>query len=233
MGEGNKIITTIFIIIFIIFFITPFVIFFSIARVGLSMSGFAINMPKLNIHIQNIPLTIAIVVGVVLVLYVIGTYNKLVNLKQNVKESVSGIDVYLKQRFDLIPNIVETVKGYASYEQDVLENITQIRNSYNDIKEGNIEGLAELNNRYTKMLAVVEAYPELKANENFLKLQETLSKIENQLQAARRIYNSEVTDYNIKVMSFPSNMVAGIFGFKLEKLFEMETYEKENVDVNV
>lgn len=242
MNQGNKVVGVVFFIIvfgtIIVQFFTMGSMFFRISNIGLNMQGvdtnsFVSDIPKLNINIENIPQILLIVLGVIFLLYIIGVYNKLVNLKQKVKQSVSGIDVYLKQRFDLIPNIVETVKGYASYEKDVLENITQIRSSYNEIKEGNIEGLAEINNRYTKMLAIVEAYPELKANENFLELQETLSKIESQLQAARRIYNSEVTSYNITVQSFPSNIIAGVFGFKLEKLFEIEVVERENVNVKV
>lgn len=245
MNNGNKtvviIIFVIFIIIFGIFLTSFFTIGGMVFKVATSsindsnsgINDFAVNVPNLNINTENIPQILLIVGGVIFLLYIIGTYNKLVNLKQKVKQSVSGIDIYLKQRFDLIPNIVETVKGYASYEKDVLENITQIRNSYNEIKDGNIEGLAEINNRYTKMLAVVEAYPELKSNESFLKLQESLSKIESQLQAARRIYNCEVTDYNIKVMSFPSNVIAGIFHFKLEKLFVIDEVQKENINLNI
>ncbi len=231
-NKGIKIFITVFILMFflgvmfnVMAIILPSVILPAITN---KIQGLDFNMV-----IQNVLPYIWISLGLTVVIYIVATYNKLVNLRQKVKQAVSGIDVYLKQRFDLIPNIVETVKGYANYEKEVLENITQIRNSYNEIKEGNIEGMAELNNRYTKMLAIVEKYPELKANETFLKLQKVLSKIESQLQAARRIYNSEVTGYNIKVMSFPSNVIAKIFRFEIEKLFEIATYERENVDVNI
>ena len=168
----------------------------------------------------------------ILLLFIIITYNSIIHLKKKVEQSSSTIEVYLKQRFDLIPNLVETVKEYAKYESETLENVTKMRKNYLD-NTSNLDEGAKLNNECNKIVFLSEKYPELKANENFLNLQKSLSKMESQLQAARRIYNSDVTIYNTKIYSFPSNIVAKIFGFKEAKLFEIETIEKENIKVNL
>ena len=173
-----------------------------------------------------------IVLGFILV-WLIVTYNKFVSLNQRVKQAQGGIDVYLKQRFDLIPNLVETVKGYAAHEKEIMENIAKLRSDYASRDNQNIEEMQNLNDRYTKIIATLEAYPELKANENFLNLQKALSKIESQLQAARRIYNSEVTEFNTKRYKVPSNLVAILFGFKEKPLFEIEEAERVNVKINI
>jgi len=173
------------------------------------------------------------VLAVIMIVWFIVEYNKFIKLLNKVEQSQSGIDVYLKQRFDLIPNLVETVKGYAKHEEKVLEEITKLRQSFNDNKNKDLKVSEELNNEFTKLLAVVEKYPDLKANEGFLKLQEQLAKIESQLQASRRIYNSDVTEYNIKVHSVPSNIIASLFAFKEKSLFEINESEKGNINVNL
>ena len=179
-------------------------------------------------------MTIAlIVILVILVLYVIITYNKFVTLKKQMNNSYSVIDVYLKKRFDLIPNLVEVTKGYANYEQDVLTKITEYRTAYNQDK--NKDALNKLNEQYNNLILVVENYPELKASEQFLKLQKSLIKVESELQAARRIYNSDTTKYNTKLNVFPSNIIGKIFNFKEGELFELEDrkIEGENIKVDM
>lgn len=156
---------------------------------------------------------------VFLIIVIIIFFNKIVRLNNNVKKSKSGIDVYLQQRFDLIPNLVEVTKQYMNYESDILEKIAKLRTEYNKNKDTNASN--ELNNQYKTIMAVVENYPELKANEQFLKLQKALIKIESQLQAARRIYNNDVTKYNVKISTFPNNLIAKMFGFKEKELFEL------------
>jgi len=179
------------------------------------------------------PIVWIVVAIVIVVMWIVSIYNKFIHLTQKVNQAAGTIDVYLKQRFDLIPNLVETVKGYAKYEEAVLTKVTELRNAYINNKNEDLEVSATLNDKYNQLIAVMENYPELKANEGFLNLQKQLSKIESQLQAARRIYNSEVTEYNIKIHSFPSNILAGMFGFKEAKLFEIKAYEAENVNINI
>jgi len=179
-------------------------------------------------------MTIAlIVILVILVLYVIITYNKFVTLKKQMNNSYSVIDVYLKKRFDLIPNLVEVTKGYANYEQDVLTKITEYRTAYNQHKDK--DALNKLNEEYNNLILVVENYPDLKASEQFLKLQKSLIKVESELQAARRIYNSDTTKYNTKLNVFPSNIIGKIFNFKEGELFELEDrkIEGENIKVDM
>ena len=147
---------------------------------------------------------VAIVIVVILILLVFIQYNTLTKLKLKVKQSKSGIDVYLQQRFDLIPNLVNTVKGYMTYEKETFENIVKLRTQYNETKD--IKVSEELNNQINKIIAVAENYPELKVSEQFLNLQKNLTKIESQLQAARRIYNNDVTKYNTKIKIIPYNI---------------------------
>ena len=182
--------------------------------------------------------TITILVGIILlaiiiIIWAIVEYNKFIQLLKKVEQSKSGIDVYLKQRFDLIPNLVEVAKGYAKHEEKVLQEITKLIQSFDSNNNKDLDVNAELNNQFNKLLAVVEAYPELKANENFLKLQEQLAKIESQLRAARRIYNSDVTEYNTKVHTVPSNLIAKRYKFEDKKLFEITNYEKNNVNIKI
>lgn len=172
-----------------------------------------------------------IIIGTIVVIigYLLIAYNGLVSKKNKVKQAASGIDVYLTQRFELIPNLVECVKGYMKYEQETLIEITKMRELYSQTKS--LKDGEKLNNQCNKIIAVAENYPELKASEQFLNLQRSLSKMESQLQAARRIYNSEVNSYNNKVQMFPSNMVANMFGFKEEEFFQIEEQAKSNVEI--
>ncbi len=172
---------------------------------------------------------IAIIIIVVLIIAVIWVYNSIINLRNNVNKSKSGIDVYLQQRFDLIPNLIEVTKAYANYENEVLEKITNLRKKYKEKPDFEIGN--ELNYEFNNIMAVVENYPELKASEQFLKLQKTLIKIESQLQAARRIYNNDVTKYNTKITTFPNNIIASIFNFKEMQLFVLEGEDSVKVEM--
>lgn len=175
------------------------------------------------------------IVVVVLLLWLVFTYNALVRLRNRAREALSDIDVQLKRRFDLIPNLVETVKGYVKHEKQVLENVTKARadvakTSGDPLEREGAENM--LSSTLKTLFAVAENYPDLKANANFLDLQRELSDTENKIQASRRFYNTMVRDLNTKIESFPTNMVAGMFGFKGLKFFEAETAEeKEPVKV--
>lgn len=174
-------------------------------------------------------LIIGIVILVVIVGFVIVTYNDLVRLKNNVKNAFAHIDTQLQRRFDLIPNLVETVKGFATHEKELLENVTASRSGY--MNAGSNEEKLAMNNQLTSTLktlfAVAENYPDLKANTNFLKLQDELSETEEKIAYARQFYNDSVTIYNNKLQMFPSNIVAGIFGFKEEVLFDSDDAANE------
>ncbi|MBP1157381.1 MULTISPECIES: LemA family protein [unclassified Paenibacillus] len=164
---------------------------------------------------------------VIVVLYVIATYNGLVKLRNWVKESWSQIDVQLKRRHDLIPNLVETVKGYAKHEQETLEKIIQARNQMlNGTPNERIEADNQLQSALKSIFALGEAYPDLKANQNFLRLQEELTNSENKVAYSRQLYNKTVAEYNIKRESFPSNIIAGMFSFKEEQLLTIPEAEK-------
>lgn len=168
---------------------------------------------------------------IIFILTILLGYNKLIKLRNKVNQSKSGIDIYLNQRFDLIPNLVECVKGYSKHETELFENVAKLRTIYNENK--NLDNASKLNNTVNKLLAVAESYPDLKASEQFLNLQHNLVKIESQLQAARRIYNNDVTTYNTKIQTVPSNIIANIFGFKLAELFQIEEYKKENINIEM
>ena len=176
---------------------------------------------------------ILIGLAVLSALYIIGTYNGLVILRTRIKEAFSGIDVQLKRRSDLIPNLVATVKGYAKHEKTVFENVTKARSAL--MKAESPQAKAEANNQLTAalktLLAVAEAYPELKANENFRDLQRQLEDTEDKIAYSRQFYNSNVLDYNAKTKVFPSNIIASIFGFKEEQFFEAEEGERKKVEV--
>jgi LemA protein len=181
-----------------------------------------------------------IVIGVIvvliigLVLWVIGLYNGLVSARLRVREAWSGIDVQLKRRASLVPNLVETVKGYAQHEREVFENVTRARAMLQ--QAGTPHDAAEANNMLTQTLrslfAVAEAYPDLKANENFLDLQNELSDIEEKIAYARQFYNTNVLSYNEKTQTFPSNVFAGMFNFQQEEFFEAEEEAREDVRVD-
>lgn len=188
-----------------------------------------------------------IIIGVVILLFVYGaaTFNAFVTLTQRTKEAWADIDVQLKRRYDLIPNLIETVKGYAAHERGVFEEVTEARAKATqvhvdptNITPEQITAMAGAESALTaslgKLLAVAEAYPDLKANQNFAQLQTELVDTENKIQAARRFYNGNVRDLAIKLQSFPSNIVGNMFNFKEEQYFELEenSTERENVKVS-
>jgi len=176
-----------------------------------------------------------ILIGVVaiLVLYIISLNNTLVKMKLTVNEAVADIETFLKQRYDMIPNLVETVKGYAKHEKGIFESVSELRSkamSAGSVEEKiKLEG--ELQKGISKIFAIAESYPELKANENFLNLQANLKDMEDEIQKYRRFYNGTVRDFNTKIQVFPNNIIVGILGFKEFPFFEAEEEEKKNVEV--
>ena len=176
---------------------------------------------------------ILVIVVVLIVLWVIATYNSLVQLRNSVKDQWSQIDVHLKRRADLIPNLVETVKGYAKHEKDTLEAVINARNKAVSATNATEEMQAnnELTGALTKLFALAESYPELKANTNFMDLQANLKDTEDKISFARQFYNDTVLKYKNKLEVFPSNLVAGIFGFKPEPFFEASATERETPKV--
>ncbi len=161
---------------------------------------------------------------VVVVLWFVFTYNRFISLNNRSTEAWSDIEVQMKRRYDLIPNLVNTVKGYATHEQGVFEKVTEARSKAMQAQTPAEHGQAEnmLTGALKSLFAVSEAYPDLKANQNFLELQRELSDTENKIQASRRFYNSNVRDLNIRVQSFPDNVVANMFKFKTREFFELE-----------
>ena len=182
---------------------------------------------------MKIGLIIAIVVIIAIVLWGISTYNKLVTLRNRVKDQWAQIDVQLKRRFDLIPNLVETVKGYAKHENETLENVIKARNTFLSAKNPKEEMLAnsELTSAVSKLFALSESYPDLKANTNFSDLQSQLDETEDKIASARQFYNDVVMEYNNKIEIIPSNIIASLFKFKPEAYFEAATEERKNVKV--
>ena len=176
---------------------------------------------------------IILVIVVLIVLWIIATYNSFVQLRNRVKDQWSQIDVHLKRRADLIPNLVETVKGYAKHEKDTLEAVINARNKAVSATNATEEMQAnnELTGALTKLFALVESYPELKANTNFMDLQANLKDTEDKISFARQFYNDTVLKYKNKLEVFPSNLVAGIFGFKPEPFFEASATERETPKV--
>ena len=170
-----------------------------------------------------------IVVLVLLILYVIGTYNGLVSLRNKKDDQWSQIDVQLKRRADLIPNLVEIVKGYAKHESETLEKVIEARNTYMSAKtpEEEMKASGEITQALNKLLALSEAYPELKANQNFLGLQQDVSDTEDKISYARQFYNDSVLTYNNKVQMFPSNIIAGMFNFTKASFFEVSDSDKQ------
>jgi len=176
-----------------------------------------------------------IAIIVILIIAIIVIYNGLVMARQKVKNAWSQIDVQLQRRFDLIPNLVESVKGYMEHEKNVLEKVTQLRTSWSGAST--VGQKAELDNQLSQSLktimAVAENYPDLKANQNFSELQEELRNTENKISFSRQFYNDSVTMYNTKLEVIPSNIIASIFNFKPEELFKTESEEaKKNVKVS-
>ena len=178
-------------------------------------------------------MSIALIIVVALFVLAIILYNKLVVARQQVKESWSTVDTFLKRRYDLIPNLVEIVKGYAKHESETLEAVINARNKAVSATttEEEIKANGELTNALSRLLAVAESYPELKANTNFMDLQSNLSETEDKIAYARQFYNDAVLKYKNKLEMFPSNIVASIFGFKPEAFFEATEQEKETPKV--
>jgi len=166
-----------------------------------------------------------IAAAVAVALYAIVIFNRLVRLRQMVNEAWSGIDVQLKRRSDLVPNLVEAVKGYATHERSVLEEVTALRGAASEVPEGDVAGRSKVENALSaglgKLIALAEAYPDLKASGNFLDLQKQLSALEDDLQMARRYYNGAVRNLNVEVQSFPSSIIAAVGGFAPRDFFEL------------
>lgn len=175
---------------------------------------------------------ILIIVGVVvllLIFFVIGTYNALIKLRNRVSDQWAQIDVQLKRRADLIPNLVETVKGYAAHEKDTLDAVIQARNSFKSATtpEEEMKASGELSHALGRIFALAEAYPDLKANQNFLQLQGDLSGLEEKIAYARQFYNDSVLTYKNKLEMFPTNIIAGMFNFEPKAFFETEEQDRE------
>ena len=176
---------------------------------------------------------IILTVILIVILVIFALYNKLIKLLNKVKKAKANIEIYSNKRFDLIPNLVECVKGYSNHESTTLEDIVALRNNYAQNKNLNIEQVKDMNQQLNKYLAIVENYPELKANEQYLNLQLELRNIEDELERARRIYNDEVTEYNTLTETIPSNIIASIFAFKKVQLFQIEEHKRENVKIEL
>ena len=176
---------------------------------------------------------IIFIIVILLVIFVISIYNSLVTLRQRVKNAWSQIEVQLQRRFDLIPNLVETVKGYAKHEKTTLEEVIQARNTYLSASstEEKLNADKSLNGAINKLFALAESYPDLKANENFVALQNELSETESKITYARQFYNDSVLALNNKIEMFPSSLVANMSHFEKEKFFEANEEERKNVEV--
>ena len=176
---------------------------------------------------------ILIIVGILIVFRAISVYNKLIALRNRVKDQWAQIDVQLKRRFDLIPNLVETVKGYTKHESETLEAVIKARNTYVSatLPEDQMKADGELTKAISKLFALTESYPELKANTNFQALQQELTETESKIASARQFYNDTVMVYNNKVDMVPSNIIASLFKFEKEAFFEANETERQNVQV--
>lgn len=176
---------------------------------------------------------ILLIVVVLIFLFFVSTYNSLVQLRNKVKDQFSQIDVQLKKRADLIPNLVETVKGYAKHEKGTLEDVIKARNTYLSAgsPDEKMKSSGELTQAINKLFALAESYPDLKANENFLDLQKQLKEVEDKISYARQFYNDTVLMYNNKIEMFPSNLIASLFHFEKENFFEATEDERKNVEV--
>ena len=178
---------------------------------------------------------VVIAVIIIIVIYAIVLFNSFSSLDNKVKEAFSTMDIYLKKRWDLVPNLVEVVKAYAKHEKNTLEEITKLRgNTYDDMSnDEKIKTNLELNRDIDKIMLLVEAYPELQASDNFKDLSDKLVKIEDDIANSRKYYNGTVRIFNNKVEMFPNNIFAKIFGYKSRPMFEAKISERENVDVKV
>lgn len=178
-------------------------------------------------------ISICLIILFILVVYVILTYNQFIKLDNSTKEAFSTMDVYLKKRSDLIPNLVETVKGYGKYEQETLSKIISLRNNcYGDIPMNEkSENNNALSKELGKLLAVAESYPDLKANTTYLELTQQLKSVEDDIANARKYYNAVVRTFNNKIMVFPNNIIANKFKYSKHELFEINSEERENIKI--
>ena len=172
-------------------------------------------------------LMIISVIVLIIVITIISTYNNLVEKQKKIERNNSLVDVYLKKRFDLIPNLVEVCKGYSKHEKETLEKVAELRSDFNSHPTD--ENREELNEVYKKFIALVEQYPEIKASDHYLKLQKELTNVENEIEASRRIYINSITDYNNMIMKFPSSLLAIIFGFRK---YNLPKYDYSDVKVS-
>lgn len=178
---------------------------------------------------------IVLVILVLLIIWLVGSYNGFVTLRNRTEEAFSAMDVSLKKRYDLVPNIVETVKGYAAHEKDTLQKVIEARNMAMTATtpEDKIAGENMLTGSLRSLFAISENYPELKANQNFLELQNQLSRIEEEIAGSRRYYNGVVNKFNTKIELFPGNILAGLFGFRRKPMYEVNNeQERENIKVS-
>lgn len=170
---------------------------------------------------------------IVLVMFGILTYNSLVESRNMVKEAFATMDVYLKKRWDLVPNLVETVKGYSKHESETLEKVIEARGNYTQMsRQEKVDSDNIIKGEVAKLIALSESYPDLKANQNFVDLSRQLVKLEDDIENSRKYYNGTVKNYNLKVLTIPTNIIASMFGFKEEKMFEAVDAERENVKVS-
>lgn len=178
-------------------------------------------------------LLVIIAVVVLVAIWFISMYNSFVKLNNKVEEAFATMDVYLKKRFDLIPNLVETVKGYAKHESETLEKVVAARSSVQSAgsPEEKFEAENQLTGTLRTLFAVAENYPDLKANQNFINLQDTLTATEGEIAQSRKYYNAVVRDYNNKCQMFPSSIIAGMFGYTKKPMFEIDEAQRENVSV--
>lgn len=182
-------------------------------------------------------MTLYIIIGIIvlLLIYILVTYNKLVETNNIVKEAFSTMDIYLKKRWDLIPNLVEVVKGYAKHEKEILNQVTTLRtNNYQNMSmDKKINVNEQLTQGISKIIAISENYPDLKASQNFLELSRDLTKIEDEIANSRKYYNGSVRIFNTKIQVFPNNIISKIFGFKEANMFEANADERNNVNVDL
>jgi Uncharacterized conserved protein len=180
-----------------------------------------------------IVLGVVVVVIVIIVIWYISAYNSFITMKNKIEEAFATIDVYLKKRFDLVPNLVETVKGYAAHERQTLDEVIAARNSVasSSTTEERLQNENILSGTLRSLFAVSEAYPNLKANENFMDLQRQLQQIENDIANARKYYNANVRMFNTKLLTFPTNLIANHFKFTKQPMFEAAETDRQNVQV--
>lgn len=179
--------------------------------------------------------TTYIILGIlgILIIYIWSSYNNFIVLKTRIKEAFSGIDIQLKRRIDLIPNLIETVKGYAKHEKDIMENVTKARSSLMSAKniDDKLKASDEVGSALKSLFAVAENYPNLKANENFKELQRQLEDTEDKIAYSRQFFNTNILEYNTSVKTFPNNLIASMFNFKEESFFEATENEKKDIKV--